>query len=223
MPEDFKRIVEQTADGSHTLFVPGLNEHYHSVNGAVQEALHVFLDAGLKHCNKSELAVFEVGFGTGLNAFLAAKYAEQEGIKIHYTSIEAFPLSEEITSKLNYATEADCELYLALHTAEWGREVEITANFRLTKIEADFTNFDFFHFSETFDVIYFDAFAPDVQSDMWSQKIFNKMYQIVQADAIMTTYCAKGEVRRRMQSAGFTVERIPGPPGKREMLRARKL
>lgn len=222
MSEDFKPILEETADGSHTLFVPALNEHYHSVNGAVQEALHVFLNAGLNECKKDEIAVFEVGFGTGLNAFLTAKWAEQSGKVIRYTSIEAFPLSEEITSKLNYAKETDRELYTALHRAEWGTEQQISDHFYLTKIEADFIAFNFSSLLQAFDVIYFDAFAPDVQPDMWSQEIFDKMYLIAQENAILTTYCAKGEVRRRMQSAGFTVERIPGPPGKREMLRARK-
>lgn len=222
MDKDLKPIVEQTADGSHTLFVPELNEHYHSVNGAVQEGLHVFIDAGLKQCTKNEIFVFEVGFGTGLNALLTARYAAEHGKRIRYTSIEAFPLTEDVIAQLNYANDEDQELYAAMHQAEWGSEVKINSSFSLTKIHGDFTCFDFSPLADQFDVIYFDAFAPDVQPDMWSQQVFDHMYQIARDGAIMTTYCAKGEVRRRMQRAGFTVERIPGPPGKREMLRARK-
>lgn len=222
--ESVKPIVELTADGSHTLFVPQLNEHYHSVNGAIQEANHVFLDAGLSRCKKDEVAIFEVGFGTGLNAFLTAKYADQynTSIRICYTSIEAFPLSLDLIDTLNYAEENDKALYRKLHEVEWESEQQISDQFFLTKIEADFTKFDFSTLKDQFDIIYFDAFAPDVQDYMWSQEMFDAMYQICREGAVLTTYCAKGIVRRRMQAAGFTVERIPGPPGKREMLRATK-
>lgn len=216
-------ILELTADGSHTLFVPHLNEHYHSVNGAIQEANHVFLDAGLHECRKNEVSVFEVGFGTGLNTLLTALYAEKYQKIIKYTSIEAFPLSLDIVEKLNYAFIEDTSLYHKLHEVEWESEQDISENFILTKIEADFTSFDFSKLENQIDVIYFDAFAPDVQGAMWSQSIFDAMYSICKPDGILTTYCAKGVVRRSMQAAGFAVERIPGPPGKREMLRARKL
>lgn len=216
-------IIELTADGSHTLFVPQLNEHYHSVNGAIQEANHVFLDAGLNLCEKNEISIFEVGFGTGLNALLTAKYAQDYGKIIHYTSIEAYPLPMDTIDALNYAQKEDSELYRKLHEVEWESEQRISDHFFLKKIEADFTNFDFRQFYNQFDVIYFDAFAPDVQDSMWTQEIFNAMFSICQCGGIMTTYCAKGVVRRSMQSAGFVVERIPGPPGKREMLRAKKI
>lgn len=216
-------ILELTADGSHTLFVPHLNEHYHSVNGAIQEANHVFLDAGLHECRKNEVSVFEVGLGTGLNALFTALYAEKYQKIIRYTSIEAFPLSLDIVEKLNYASIEDTSLYHKLHEVEWESEQDISENFILTKIEADFTSFDFSKLENQIDVIYFDAFAPDVQGAMWSQSIFDGMYSICKPDGILTTYCAKGVVRRSMQAAGFAVERIPGPPGKREMLRARKL
>lgn len=216
-------ILELTADGSHTLFVPHLNEHYHSVNGAIQEANHVFLDAGLHECRKNEVTVFEVGLGTGLNALLTALYAEKYQKIIKYTSIEAFPLSLDIIEKLNYASIEDTSLYHKLHEVEWESEQDISENFILTKIEADFTSFDFSKLENQIDVIYFDAFAPDIQGAMWSQSIFDAMYSICKPDGILTTYCAKGVVRRSMQAAGFAVERIPGPPGKREMLRARKL
>lgn len=215
-------LLEVTADGSHTLFVPQLNEHYHSVNGAIQEANHVFLNAGLSECTKTELSVFEVGFGTGLNTLLTALYAYEHKVKINYTSIEAFPLSLDIIEKLNYSSK-DAVLYHKLHEVEWGSEQQISDYFCLTKLQADFIEYDFSNRANAFDVIYFDAFAPDIQGAMWSQHIFDAMYSISKSKAIMTTYCAKGIVRRSMQAAGFTVERIPGPPGKREMLRARKL
>lgn len=223
MTKQSSSIVEITADGSHTLFVPHLNEHYHSVNGAIQEAEHVFLSAGLKECEKDEIEIFEVGFGTGLNAFLTALYAERSKKKVKYTSIEAFPLSLELIEKLNYASASDLSVYRRLHEVEWGSEQQISEYFSLTKLEADFTDYDFQELENKFDVIYFDAFAPDVQGLMWSQELFDSMYFICKQGAVMTTYCAKGVVRRSMQASGFAVERIPGPPGKREMLRARKL
>lgn len=215
-------IIESTEDGSHTLFVPSLNEHYHSVHGAIQESLHVFIEAGLKECKKQNIAVFEVGFGTGLNALLTAKYAEEYNLSINYVSIEANPISMDLIKQLNYAEESDKSLYHKIHEVEWETEQPMSKNFVMTKIEADFTTYDFRKWANTFDVIYFDAFAPDVQNEMWAQQLFDSMFCIASADAVLTTYCAKGEVRRRMQSAGFMVERIPGPPGKREMLRARK-
>lgn len=219
---DSKLILELTEDGSHTLFVPSLNEHYHSVHGAIQESEHVFISAALKECPLQQISIFEVGFGTGLNALLTAKYAKESNLHINYVSIEANPIKIDLIEKLNYAQDTDKEFYQKLHSVEWGREQQITDNFSLTKIEADFTNFDFSKWENHFNIVYFDAFAPDIQGEMWSAELFNSMFEIMQAKGIMTTYCAKGEVRRRMQAAGFTVERIPGPPGKREMLRARK-
>lgn len=220
-----KPVIELTADGSHTLFVPGLDEHYHSVNGAIQESTHVFIEAGLKYCKKDVIHIFEIGFGTGLNAFLTLLSSRNRTNKIHYTSVEAYPLSNTIIQKLNYShnhSQTDQDLYYKLHTAEWGKEVEITPNFTLTKIKADFTHFDFTQITYNIDIIYFDAFAPDKQSDMWTQEIFDKLYSITGNSGLLVTYCAKGAVRRMMQQAGYTTERLPGPPGKREMLRATK-
>lgn len=220
-----KPVIELTADGSHTLFMPGLNEHYHSVNGAIQESTHVFIEAGLKHCNKETIHIFEVGFGTGLNAFLTLLESRKTGRIIYYTSIEAYPLSDNIIKDLNYPEKylsIEQDMYYKLHSAEWEKESEITGNFFLTKIKADFTNFDFSKIKGNVDIIYFDAFAPDKQSDMWTQEIFDKLYAISGNGCILVTYCAKGIVRRMMQQAGYTTERLPGPPGKREMLRATK-
>lgn len=217
-------VIEITADGSHTLFLPELEEHYHSVNGAIQESKHVFIDAGLHHCEKDVIHIFEVGFGTGLNAFLSLMDSDN-GRKIFYTAIEAYPLPFSLIEQLNYAQKYSREdqlLFYKLHEAEWGKEQEITSNFFLTKIETDLIQFNFSDVASA-DLIYFDAFAPDKQSEMWSQPIFNNIYSITNEQGILVTYCAKGAVRRMMQQSGYKTERLPGPPGKREMLRATKL
>lgn len=225
MEKSMRPVIEKTADGSHTLFVPELDEHYHSVNGAIQESMHVFIDAGLRHSPKEEVYVFEVGFGTGLNAFLTLLDAQEKNRIIHYTSVEAYPLGSSIVEKLNYPEKFPKALhsyFSQLHNAEWNKEVQITDNFYLKKLHADFSQFDFSQIHYLQDIIYFDAFAPDKQSDLWSQDIFNHLYSISAEHGVLVTYCAKGDVRRMMQQAGYTTERLPGPPGKREMLRATK-
>ncbi|MDR1698964.1 MAG: tRNA (5-methylaminomethyl-2-thiouridine)(34)-methyltransferase MnmD [Prevotellaceae bacterium] len=216
---DFVKFV-LTADGSHSLFVSELGERYHSINGAIQESRHIFIGNALNQIQKNDIRVLEIGFGTGLNAFLTLL---ETGKRIHYTTIELYPLPVETACALNYperlnaARRADFE---HLHFAEWNREVAILPNFTLYKIYADFTQQEF---PGQYDVIYFDAFSPEKQPEMWSESVFEKLYNAAAPDAVMTTYCAKGAVRRAMQQAGFTVERLPGPPGKREMLRAVKM
>ena len=227
---DRKIFFETTADGSLTLYVPDVDEHYHSMNGAVQESQHVYINAGLLHyihklypLNKfevdeqqPEIQVLEFGFGTGLNAFHTALEAEKHKIKIRYVALEKFPLSQEIISKLNYST-VNSLLFQNIHQSEWGSSVEITPNFYLQKLAIDFAEFDF---PARYDVVYYDAFAPDKQPEVWSQELFGKIFSAMNTGGILTTYCAKGSVRRMMQQAGFSVERIPGAAGKREMIRA---
>lgn len=216
---------EITEDGSHTLFVPELNEHYHSTHGAIQESMHVFIDAGLRHCVKSEIKVLEIGFGTGLNAFLTLLEAERTGRKIDYTTLEFYPLSIIDAEKLNYVELTDStkkDVFRELHKVEWGKWSQLTLYFSLLKMKFDFSKPSDFDTENKFDVIFFDAFAPEKQPEMWVQEIFDKIYSISSENAILTTYCAKGSVRRMLQTAGFVVERLPGPPGKREILRARK-
>ena len=215
--------LEQTADGSYTLFVPELDEHYHSVKGALTESEHIFINMGLKHSSVPEPRVLEIGFGTGLNAFLSLLEAEKSQRKVHFTTIERFPLDMETIRKMNYPAQVAPDHtaeYEALHQAAWNEDATITPFFTLHKIEADFTSYQF---PNGYDVIYFDAFAPEKQPEMWSQELFDQLYAVLHEGGILTTYCAKGVIRRMLQTAGFTVERLPGPPGgKREILRATK-
>ena len=214
--------LKLTEDGSHTLFVPGIDECYHSTHGAIQESRHIFIEAGLKQCLKPEISVLEIGFGTGLNAFLALLESERSGAKIKYTSLELYPVEVEKALQLNYPEEIAPEkrqLFELLHTSPWNEEIIISPNFLLKKIETDFTKFVF---EGNFDVVFFDAFSPEKQPEMWSRELFSTIYAHCNRGAILTTYCAKGIVRRAMQEAGFTVERLQGPPGKREILRGLK-
>ena len=215
--------LEQTADGSYTLYVPELDEHYHSVKGALTESQHIFINMGLKHSSVSSPRILEIGLGTGLNCFLTLLNAEEDKRHIHYTSIERFPLGMDVIQKLDYPSiigrghNAD---YLAIHQAPWEEDTKLSPWFTLHKVEGDFTNYTF---EKGYDIIYFDAFAPEKQPEMWEQSLFNSLYQILNEGGILTTYCAKGIVRRMLQSAGFIVERLAGPPGgKREILRATK-
>lgn len=215
--------LEQTADGSYTLFVPELNEHYHSVKGALTESEHIFINMGLKHSQIQSPRILEIGFGTGLNAFLTLIEAEKAQRTVYYTTIERYPISDEIVQKLSYP-ELICpekaKEFFTLHQAPWNTDVFISPYLTLNKINDDFTSYQF---SKGYDIIYFDAFAPEKQPEMWSQPLFDNLYECLNKGGILTTYCAKGTVRRMLQSSGFTIERLPGPPeGKREILRATK-
>lgn len=278
--------IEITEDGSHTLYVPELNEHYHSTHGAIQESTHIFIREGLLHRlqprpsstqgqqpqmklqhglegqqqltleesrqTTQAINLLEIGFGTGLNALLTLLEAEKKEINVFYQSLERYPISNETVQKLNYAAllnrserneSADTpmlsdqrifydaglgnntpeKLFLQLHKTPWKKAVVITPGFTLLKQQIDFSVPDTFIPDRKFDLIYYDAFAPDKQPEMWTQYIFNYLYSLSEQGAILTTYCAKGVVRRMLQTAGFRVERLPGPPGKREILRASKL
>lgn len=212
-----------TEDGSNSLYVPEIDECYHSSHGAIQESRHIFIEAGLKQCVKSETEVLEIGFGTGLNAFLAMVEAERSGRYIQYTSLEKYPVEVEKALRLNYPEELSPEkrsCFELMHTSPWNEEIQITPFFTLKKIETDFTGYTF---ADKFDIVFFDAFSPEKQPEMWMQERFDMIFEHCNAGAVLTTYCAKGVVRRAMQAAGFQVERLPGPPGKREILRSRKL
>lgn len=215
-------VIQQTLDGSHTIYIPELDEHYHSTNGAVQEAQHIYISKAYNFSTVQNPVVFEVGFGTGLNALLTALEAVRTRRKTLYVAIEKYPVAQEEWSVLNYPHiigENSVSLFSALHLAEWDRVVEVSPYFSLKKIHADITDFPEIPMT---DVIYFDAFAPNKQASMWSTEIFNFLFEHTSPNGVLTTYCAKGDVRRMLQSVGYTVERTDGPPGKREMLRGVK-
>jgi tRNA U34 5-methylaminomethyl-2-thiouridine-forming methyltransferase MnmC len=211
-----------TADGSHTLYVPEINEHYHSVNGAVQESNHVFIRNGYEHSKAVPLRIFEVGFGTGLNALLTALRSLSDRRKVIYTAIEKYPLESGVVSLLNYckyAGDNGGKLFEAIHGSPWNGYSKIHEFFQLNKINYDLISDPL---SGVYDVIFFDAFGPDKQPAMWSRDVFKKIADITGKGGILTTYSAKGEIKRILKENGFIVELLPGPPGKREMIRAIK-
>ncbi|MEI6594366.1 MAG: tRNA (5-methylaminomethyl-2-thiouridine)(34)-methyltransferase MnmD [Bacteroidota bacterium] len=220
-----ERIILQTADLSNTIYVKDLDETFHSVNGALQESNHVFIHAGFDEIikSKNKINIFEVGFGTGLNALLTFTESSAKNIAVSYTSIEAFPLEKFIVEELSYKNIFDKKYHAnidEIQNANWNETIQLNKNSSLTKVNIKLEEYIF---NSTFDLVYFDAFAPDKQPELWTEEIFKNIFNNMNEGGILVTYSAKGEVRRRMQRAGFTVERLPGPKGKREMLRARKL
>ena len=218
-----KRKIITTGDGSKTIRIEEWNEQYHSKHGAIAESYHVFIENGLLQIAHADFEVLEMGFGTGLNALISLKVAKEHNLNIKYTAVEAFPVQKREWSVLNYSESLQgpkLEKYFEhMHSAAWEKETAITDFFSLIKIKHDMATFKA---CDEFDLVYFDAFGYRVQPELWSQDVFANMYQALKADGILVTYAAKGEVRRTMQRAGFQVERLPGPPGKREMLRGRK-
>lgn len=219
------REITTTADGSKTLFVPFWDEHYHSIHGARQESLHVFIDAGLKYIfdrNPSQVInIFEVGLGTGLNALLTAQYLKDTNHLVEYQSIEAYPLNEEEVHALNYVQpeEVSYSLFQKIHQSPWGEWASISPQMNLLKIHSYLENWST---DRKIDLVYFDAFAPSAQPQLWTEEIFRLIFDSMSEEGVLVTYCAKGVVKRAMKAVGFKVEAIPGPPGKREMTRAHK-
>jgi tRNA U34 5-methylaminomethyl-2-thiouridine-forming methyltransferase MnmC len=216
-----KELVE-TSDGSHTIYVTELDEHYHSVHGAVQESDFIFIRNGFEFCKADPLNIFEVGFGTGLNALLTAGKALNEKREVFYTSIEKYPLDEKTVFSLNhhlFSGETGRKIFDRIHLAEWDQTVNICRNFTLKKLKANLIECAL---SGNFDLIYFDAFGPDKQPEMWTREILEKISSVTNKGGILVTYSAKGEVKRNLRSAGFHVDLLPGPPGKRQMIRAIK-
>ena len=234
-----KRKIITTADGSKTIHIKDCNEQYHSKHGAIQEAQHVFIKKGLvyflSNCHlesfdcaqdklyqKASVNILEIGFGTGLNAFLTLLEADNLKVNINYVGVEAFPVSMDEINQLNYVELISAEnqaVFNALHKVSWEKEHYITSNFKLQKRQQFFSDIID---TNAFDLIYFDAFGARVQPELWSKSIFESMYKALKPNGVLVTYAAIGEVKRNMQALGFTVERLKGPPGKRHMLRATK-
>jgi len=217
-----------TSDGSHSLVNTELNETYHSTHGAVQESVHVFIKNGLEHFNQlnhlPELQILEVGFGTGLNALLTIQSSCEEQLKVYYESLEAFPIDRDTAFQLNYPKAInfpDADRYFQLlHQSDWDKECPVTELFTLFKRHVKIQETDLG--AEKFDVIYFDAFAPSKQPEMWEMSILKKIEQAMKPKAVFVTYCAKGQLKRDLKSLGLFVETLSGPPGKKEMVRATK-
>jgi len=217
-----KREIIITSDGSTSIHLPDWNEQYHSKHGAIQEAYHVFIKYGLDSFQES-VSILEIGFGTGLNCFITFLEAEKRRLSINYIGVEAYPVKADELCELNYVTELHAEkqrhIFEKLHNLSWDKQHQITASFMLSKQKQFFEDIDA---KNAYDLIYFDAFGARVQPELWTETMFNKMYQALRINGVLVTYSAKGSVRRALQKVGFSVERLPGPPGKREMLRGRK-
>lgn len=221
-----KGTIFETQDGSHSIYSQDHGVSYHSKYGAIQESQHVFIGAGLRHLaiGRSSVAILELGFGTGLNAYLSLLEAVARKLEIYYEAVEAFPISVEEASLLNYpsrvaAPAALSGQFMELHSLPWDEEHSLNPYYTLKKVRSTFEDY---LPPPRFDVIFFDAFAPNAQPELWEETMFGKMYEALAPDGVLVTYCAKGVVKRRLRAVGFEVEALPGPPGKREMTRGVK-
>lgn len=219
-----KLKIQLSEDGSHTLYRADIDETYHSTHGAVQEAEHVFIQAGLAPLagSKNLLTIVEMGFGTGLNALLTANYAYLVKQQVHYIGLEAYPVELALIKQLNYAEKIGGmseKHFTKIHDAKWGG-IGVVNNF-LT-IQKEEQKLEDFMPRKAIDLVYYDAFGPNAQAEVWDINLFDKLFNYMNDNGVLVTYCAKGQVRRDLETVGFIVERLDGPPGKREMLRATK-
>nr|WP_274704117.1 tRNA (5-methylaminomethyl-2-thiouridine)(34)-methyltransferase MnmD [Polaribacter marinus] len=200
--------------------MPDWDEQYHSKNGSINETYHVFIESGLKQVSENKVSILEIGFGTGLNCFITYLEAKKE---INYVGVEAYPVTAEEVEKMNFISilkaEKESENFQKMHAVSWEEKHQISKTFSLTKRKQFFEDIED---KDAFNLIYFDAFGARVQPQLWTEEIFQKMFEALKENGVLVTYSAKGSVRRAMQAVGFIVERLPGPPGKREMLRATK-
>jgi len=219
-----KREIIATGDGSSTIYIPEWNEHYHSSHGALQEAQHVFINHGLNPKTDDYLTIFEMGFGTGLNALLTYFASEKRNQYIHYIGLEAFPPTKEEWRAMNYtqySRDVDSEgVYQQLNETTWDTSASISEHFVIDKREMTIQELELD--TSSVDLVYYDAFGPRVQPELWSAEIFAKIFRWMTPGGVLVTYCAKGQVKRDLKAVGFEVESLPGPPGKREMTRAIK-
>ena len=216
-----ERKIVDTGDGSKTIHLPEWNESYHSSHGAFQEARHVFIKHGLDYLaskGTKSLDVLEMGFGTGLNAWLTLMNSK---VNVDYIGVEAYPLAMDEFEQLSYADEAeDQALFSRMHEANWGERIELSKHFRIEKVQEKFEKLKLA--DSSVDLIYFDAFGPRVQPNLWDEKMMRKMFAFLRPTGVLVTYCAQGQFKRNLKSAGFEIESLEGPPGKREMTRAIK-
>jgi tRNA U34 5-methylaminomethyl-2-thiouridine-forming methyltransferase MnmC len=213
-----------TDDGSHSLMSETFGDSYHSKFGAIQESQHVFIDAGLNYQTakgKKDLTILEIGFGTGLNALMTYREAEQQNLKINYLTFEKFPLSIEQAEALNYSEKLDlpATVLKKFHNCNWDENIALGNKFMFKKCKKDCQTISFHEFA---DIIYFDAFAPQIQPELWEIPFLSRLFYALKPEGILTTYCAKGSVKRGLKQVGFQIEALEGPPGKREMTRAIK-
>ncbi len=217
------RKIRTTHDGSTTIYDENFGEHFHSIFGAEQESIHVFIKNGFYAVNKNCLNILEMGFGTGLNALLTLLACKETGRNVFYHSFEMFPIDNfEIIQQLSFSclnTELNKNVFLRLHQAPWNEKVQLTDNFCLLKQNHNFVDA---HLSFSYDLVYFDAFSPERQPELWTFEVFKKIFNSLHTGGILTTYCAKGEVKRTLKKVGFEVHLLPGPPGKRHMISAIK-
>jgi tRNA U34 5-methylaminomethyl-2-thiouridine-forming methyltransferase MnmC len=222
-----RKEIIVTEDGSHSIAMPELNVTYHSIHGAIQESRHVFIEAGLKYLldqlPTENISIFEVGFGTGLNALLTAIQVEKSETSIYYVALEPFPVSVEEANSLNYCEQLKredlLEDFMRMHQCAWNKSLAVTENVLMHKSNSTLQKFEH---ATGFDLIYYDAFDPSAQPELWSKEIFQELFNLLKPNGILVTYCSKGDVRRAMIAVGFIVEKLDGPPGKREILRAVK-
>lgn len=220
-----KRKLIVTADGSHSFYLEEMDEHYHSKHGSIAESNHIFIEAGLKQksAEKSNFKLLEVGMGTALNVWLSALALKGSGLKVNYTAIEAFPLSLDEAQNLNYPDllGKGRALFNKIHQSAWESPMQLTEELSLLKKQVSLQSLSL---EQAYDLVYFDAFAPEKQPELWEEAIFRKLYDSMTKGGVLVTYCVKGVIRRRLKAIGFEVEKLAGPPGgKREMLRARKV
>ena len=218
-----KREIIITDDGSTTIRIPEWDENYHSTHGAIQEAKHVFIKNGLDlFQSQDSISILEIGFGTGLNAFITFLETLNKE-KVNYVGVEAYPISQEEIAQMNYVSELDSEMYQEIfdkmHSCDWENQQTITENFLLTKRKLFFQDIED---KNQFDLIYFDAFGFPLQPELWSEVIFKKMYDALLPKGTLVTYACRSSIKNAMLSVGFSIEKLPGAPGKREMLRATK-
>jgi tRNA U34 5-methylaminomethyl-2-thiouridine-forming methyltransferase MnmC len=218
-----RREIIQTLDGSTTIHLPDWNECYHSKHGAIQEAYHVFIKNGLSLFQNQPISILEIGFGTGLNSFITYLESKKHNQSIEYVGVEGYPISADEVLQMNYIAELDAEgeraVFELMHQCSWEVNCALSSNFGLTKRNQLFNEIND---QNKFDLIYFDAFGYRVQPELWSTEIFAKMYAALKEEGVLVTYAARGVVKRSLLEVGFTVEKLAGPPGKREMFRAIK-